>query len=142
LDRLESCEVEQEFRILWFSAAALVRLVGDALDKADAAQGPAFRKAIDEAYLKRQKDHPLYRDFIKKERDRLVHRYESSVAAGDVQHVAIKTEQGVFLGQIGDCMYKPLTDGPFDGEDVRDILSDVIEWWAAEIDWIEAKAAE
>ena len=75
--KLEDCFAEQEFRILWIAAVALVRLVGDALEKVDSKSDNSLDSAIKEAFQSRQKDAPIYRKFIKFERDQLVHRYDT-----------------------------------------------------------------
>jgi hypothetical protein len=42
---------------------------------------------------------------------------------------------------IGDNIYRPLVDGIREGDDARDVLSEAIDWWEAELRAIEMLAA-
>lgn len=120
----------------------LVRLVGDALDKVDSKSDKSLEFAIREACQSRQKAAPIYREFVKIERDQLVHRYESSVFAGATAHLGVGIDGAMKVSLVDDCLYKPLESGPYAGEDARDILQEAIGWWEAELDWIDNRTAE
>ena len=78
---LEDETKPDRFRVLWVAALALVRSVGQVLDKIDG-QDRRTRALAKERYnLWRQDgpEHRISRDFIKRERDLIIHEYRSSL---------------------------------------------------------------
>jgi hypothetical protein len=141
-NRLEASTNTQEFRILWVAGVALVRMVGDVLDKVDSHSDPALKCAIQEAYHTRQKSDPLYSGFIKCERDQLIHRYETAIYEGSCITLGVEDAGVVEMFALDECIYKPMESGPFAGEDGRDVLKSAIDWWDAELEWIDARTNE
>jgi hypothetical protein len=37
------------------------------------------------------------------------------------------------VAKIGENIYRPLLDGPWEGDDARDVLTEAIEWWHASL---------
>ena len=137
-DRLELCRNLQEFRVLWLSGVALVRMVGDVLHRVDSQVGTAMCQSIANAYESRQKNEKIYKDFIKAERDQLIHTYESMAYTGDYIVLGVEADGVVEMFGVDECLYKPIESGPFAGEDQRDVLKLAIDWWAQELDLIDS----
>jgi hypothetical protein len=45
------------------------------------------------------------------------------------------------IGEIGENIYRPLLDGPWEGDDARDVLSEAIAWWDGQLTAVEREAA-
>lgn len=143
----------QRWRIHWVAALALVRALGHVLAKVDGAD-PAVSVAANAAY-KRWKstapEHEIFREFIERERNIILKEYEFNIHPLEEVHVLVQTQvrrvsdgqagelSGVF--PIGDNIYRPLLDGFRQGDDARDVLSDAIDWWEAELAAIEHSLA-
>lgn len=65
-----------DWRVLWLGCLALLRAVGHVLEKVDSGHGQAakarIKKAWDEWKDVHEKEHGIFRDFIEKERNRLL----------------------------------------------------------------------
>lgn len=131
----EDARNEQDFRVNWVALIALLRAVGHVLDKVDAASSPALRRAVDERWdeWRRNRDeHRIFWEFIEAERNSVLKTYEFGVQAGDVQ-VLVQAAQGTEAFTLDECLFKPLLDGPFAGEDGRDVARDAISWWEGQL---------
>jgi hypothetical protein len=40
--------------------------------------------------------------------------------------------------ELDENIYRPMLDGPWEGDDARDVLRVAIDWWNAELDKIDA----
>ncbi len=141
----------QRWRIHWAAAVALIRAVGHVLDKVDGAD--ALVKQAAGALFKQWNgaapEHEIFREFIDRERNNLLKEYRSDVHPLDqvsvaVQYTAVPIEGGEpsTLGQIveiGENIYRPLLDGPWEGNDARDVLDAAIKWWQEQLDAIDAE---
>lgn len=118
------------------------RAVGHVLEKTDATSSPALRKAVDErwsAWKQNRDEHRIFWEFIKGARDSAIKTYELGVQPGDVQ-VVVQQARGAEAFSLDDCIFKPLLDGPFAGEDGRDVACDAISWWEREFSKIRSTA--
>jgi hypothetical protein len=122
---------EQEFRVHWVALVALLRAVGHVLDKVDAVSSPELRRAVDErwsAWRHNRDEHRIFWEFVEDERNSVLKTYELGVQPGDAQ-VVVQQARGAEAFTLDECIFKPLLDGPFAGEDGRDVARDAISWW-------------
>ena len=127
------------FRIFLVAALALVRAIGHVLKNAD---GQAQLKPAVESAYKQWKDEPekhkIFWEFIEQERNRVLKEYELNFDSNPVVAVfAGKSKELVDLSTLSDNFYCPIAEGPFAGDDIRDVLEDAITWWDAELTQIE-----
>ncbi|MBN9493787.1 hypothetical protein J0H33_10645 [bacterium] len=137
LEMLEDEEDEHRWRVLWVAAVVLLRTVGDVLHKVDSRGNP--RLAVQAAtafdrWKQRAYGDDIFQDFIKKERDKVVHLYELNVYDSDT--IAVAADSGS-ADLLGGNLYRPIVDGVWEGEDARDVLQAAIDWWDRELAVIE-----
>jgi hypothetical protein len=150
LEFLEQSPNDQFWRVHWFAAVALVRTVGDVLHKVDAYDSK-LAEPISDAYTTWKNDretHSIFWDFIKHERDNLVHQYESDVHPSERISLAfsldlVSTVDGKPLNikdvaKLDENIYRPMIDGPWEGNDARDVLQEAIDWWEEQLTQIES----
>lgn len=123
-------------RIFWAALAALLRATGHVLKKVDAQRDPAIRKSVEAAWKswrRESKEHLIFWEFIEKERNNLLKEYVVGWQEGPV---LVTTGAEAFdLGE--ENLFRPLLDGPFAGEDFRDVAHDAVRWWKARLDEID-----
>ena len=152
LEFLEQATTDQIWRVHWFAAIALVRTVGDVLDKVDS-RDPRFKGPVQHAYSEWKSDRSnskIFWEFIKAQRDKLVHEYESDAHPTDTVPLLfeldlISTTDGstrkhheVF--ELDENIYRPMLAGPWEGDDARDVLREAIDWWKVELEKIDLAA--
>jgi len=146
----ENAKNEQDFRVHWVAAISLLRAVGHVLKAVDREEYP-WRAPIDKAWAEwnaDRKKHDVFWAFIRHERNLTLKEYELSfwrdtpsiplvvtrppAAGGDTaaEHCEIPVE-----------IYRPMTGGPFEGDDARDVLTSAAEWWERELTGIEGLTA-
>jgi hypothetical protein len=149
LSLLEEEKDIQRWRVHWAAAVALIRAVGHVLDKVDGRD--AIVKQAAKTAFQRWKGsdakHEIFREFIERERNNLLKEYHSDVhPLGEVpiaiQYTAVPLKGGdpVMLGQvaeIGENIYRPMLDGPWEGDDARDVLIAAINWWERQLNAID-----
>ena len=153
LELLEQSPDEQFWRIHWFAAVILVRTVGDVLHKVDGQSEP-YKTPVAEAYARWQSDREssaIFWEFIKIQRNKLAHAYESDVHPLERVHLAVEfdlisVEDGSAKKvreaiEIDENIYRPMLSGRWEGDDGRDVLQTAIEWWEAELRGIESQAS-
>ncbi len=153
LSMLEDETDARRWRVHWAAAVALLRAVGHVLDKVDGEDpivGQAARAAFKQ-WKGTDPKHEIFRDFIERERNNLLKEYRSDVhphaeVALAFEFSAAPPNGGprvtyTQVAEIDENIYRPFLDGPWKGTDARDVLSDAIEWWDAELGSIETEAA-
>jgi hypothetical protein len=143
----------QRWRIHWAAAVALIRAVGHVLDKVDG-EDPSIKQAAGAAFQRwksAEPKHEIFREFIERERNNLLKEYRSDVHPLPEVALAVEfTAQSMgggppmryaHVGKIGENIYRPLLEGPWEGDDARDVLSEAIAWWDLELASIEQEAA-
>lgn len=95
-------------------------------------------------------EHEIFREFIERERNTLLKEYEFNIhPLEDVGIVMTMKGQPIDGGElveigqdfkIGENIYRPLMDGPWAGDDARDVLQEAIDWWERELDLIDKLA--
>jgi hypothetical protein len=152
--RLALAMLEEEtdlarWRVHWTGAVALLRAVGHVLDKVDG-EDPLTKRLASQAF-KRWKgsapEHEIFREFIEPERNSVLKEYrfrhhpldEVQMAVGYTLQNPV-TGETVQLGDVlplGDNIYRPFLEGWREGDDARDVLSEAIDWWEAELSALE-----
>jgi hypothetical protein len=153
LELLEHASNNQIFRVYWFASVVLVRTVGDVLHKVDGID-VRFKRPVEEAYHRwkaHQKDNRIFWKFVKDQRDKLVHEYESDVYPSDKINLFVTREMRIAASgtagndqnpfELDENLYRPMFAGPWESEDCRDVLKQAIEWWKCELDKIDAAVA-
>lgn len=152
--RLALAMLEEEkdlarWRVHWAAAVALLRAVGHVLHKVDG-EDPLTRRLAAAAF-KRWKgaapEHEIFREFIEPERNSILKEYRfRHHPLDDVQMAVAYTLQNPVTGEtmqmgdvlpLGDNIYRPFLDGWREGDDARDVLSEAIDWWEAELSALE-----
>ena len=126
-------------RVQWIGALALLRLVGDVLNKVDSNRGSNVAEAV-RTQFELDKTHELYQEFIKGARDRAVHLYDHDLL--DVSEIPILIEHSngeLQQYELDECLYMPLTGLFRPGGDARDVYRDAIKWWDQHITAIEQR---
>ena len=145
--RLEHERDEREWRLDWALAVVLLRTVGDVLHKVDGAANPQVKRASRELYESwgTGKENAIFRHFIKQERDSIVHEYRTAMSEGPIAIINVATalsREPVTLDDlIEENLFRPMNDGPYAGQDGRDLIDDALEWWRAQLDEIDRRAS-
>jgi hypothetical protein len=134
-----------EWRLYWVLAVVLLRAVGHVLDKVDGANDPMVKKHAHNLFRswRTGDENLIFRDFIDKERNSILKEYQSNMTSGPVPMVAyLQTNDGFdtirqFL--IEENIYRPVSTGPFAGEDGRTLIDEAIRWWFSQIDEIDRR---
>lgn len=151
LELLEGDTDDTRWRVHWAAAVALIRAVGHVLTKVDGAN-ETVKKVADEAFRRWKSDdpaHDIFRDFIERERNNLLKEYCTDVhplanvmLAFEFTAAPVEGGDPVIVrdvAEIDENIYRPMIDGPWEGNDARDVLSLAIEWWQRELDAIDAE---
>ncbi len=148
LSLLEEETDSQRWRIYWVAAVALIRIVGHVLDKVDG-DDPVIKQVASAAFRRWKSadpEHEIFREFIEHERNNLLKEYHSEVyPLGEVSVVEPTAQppggadpvKSCHTAEIGENIYRPLLDGPWEGEDARDVLTEAIEWWRQQLKAID-----
>jgi hypothetical protein len=152
LELLEQETDLNRWRVHWAGAVALVRAVGHVLDKIDG-NDPYVRAAAHGAFLRWKGDDPKYeifREFIEPERNNILKEYRFRHHPLEEVPVAIELmlrgtagelRRHTEIFELGDNIYRPMLNGYREGDDARDVLEEALDWWAAELDEIDAQTA-
>ena len=140
LEMLEDERDEQRWRVLWVGALALLRAVGHVLWKVDG-QIPHAREAIKAAYESwkgKQPEHIVFRDFIERERNRILKTNQMNVVdSAKVAVVVGDSDAGYVTGILDENLVRPVEMGFRVGEDARDVYREAIAWWDEELTRLE-----
>lgn len=150
LSLLEDDTEDGRWRVHWAAAAALVRAVGHVLRNVDG-MDERVRRAADTAHRRWRSDdpaHEIFREFIERERNNLLKEYRSEVHPLSEIALAFETTLQPLVGgppiklrdvaEIDENIYRPMIEGPWAGDDARDVLTAAIEWWERELDAIDS----
>ena len=145
LAKLENETDDQQWRVHWIAVVTLLRAVGHVLVKVDG-QSEVVRSSADRLYREWKSSdpaHEIFREFIEKERNNVVKEYVIGISEGPVpivvsfKDVATGELSGYELEPIGENIYRPMTEGPYDGEDGRTLIELAISWWEKQLSEIE-----
>lgn len=120
-------------RLRWITAITILRAVGHALRKIDAARSCALCSAIDSAWNRWKSQpfqHLIFNEFIEKERNTILKEYRSSLFPSPAEKQGMLDAPAIYPAiLIGDRAYSPLQ-----------AIEVSIEWWETELWHIEAQA--
>ena len=128
------------FRILWVAGIAMARAVGHVLQKVDGESDKAVKAAVASAYSvwkSNRSENKIFWDFIEEERNQVLKQYEIGFLGGQVGMAA-----GAELHTLDGNVFCPITEGPFAGDDCRDVLEQAIRWWEQQLALIEFAARQ
>jgi hypothetical protein len=135
---MEAEDDRRKFRVFWLAALAGLRSVGHVLSKVDGAREPRIRKAADSAFARwkaDRKQHQIFWEFIEDERNALLKEARRGVLA-----IPYSLMIGKVTHKADFEIYAPMVDGPYGGEDCRDVLRLAINWWKRELKDIKGEA--
>lgn len=141
--RLENERDEREWRLDWALAVVLLRTVGDVLHKVDGSLHYGVQRAAQ--YLYRSWDegeeNAIFRHFIKKERDSIVHEYRTAMSEGPIVILNVAAALSDKSASVDDLLdenlFRPITDGHYAGQDGRDLIDEAIEWWRIQLNEVD-----
>jgi hypothetical protein len=145
----------------WVATLALLRAVGNVLDRVDGHASETARTVISEARAELARpESKIFKEFIKKERDFVVKEYRFAVRGNHQIHMpppggGVPQPGGVALpgglGTITDPLgtqygtstfaLRPLTDGAFAGREPIDVVQEAIAFWHTYLDEIDKRVA-
>lgn len=131
------------FRVLWVAGIALARAVGHVLHKVDANENQIVRNAVSEAFNSwkiHKEENAIFWHFIEDERNQVLKQYKVGFDPGPVKLIAERDKVPIGVYKVGDNIFCPIIEGPFSGEDCRDILKEAIDWWERQLSLIENSA--
>jgi hypothetical protein len=152
--RLALAMLEEEtdlarWRVHWAAAVALVRAVGHVLDKVDG-EDPLTKRLAAGAFRRWKGtalEHEIFREFIEAERNSILKEYRFRHHPLDEVQMAMtytllnpetgETMQAGDVLPLSDNIYRPFIEGWREGDDARDVLSEAIDWWEAELSALE-----
>ena len=139
-ERLEREEEIEGFRVIWVAAVAINRAIGHVLAKIDSKDSPRMAAAIRSQYeswkADRQKSR-IFFEFIESERNTLLKEYEAGYLSGPIEVIVLG---GTEVFELKENLFCPLGEGPYAGEDCRDVLAEAIAWWDSQLSTIEQNA--
>ena len=135
LDMLEDERDPDKFRVLWVASMSLLRAVGHVLHKVDAESNSRLSDAVASAFSSWKNNrhaHAIFWDFIEEERNNVLKQYELGFFGDPVD---LNVDGQIYT--LGENLFCPMVDGPFAGEDCRDVFQAAIAWWDDQLADIE-----
>lgn len=147
-NKLELEVDDTEWRLQWVACVVLLRVIGHVLYKVDAGRSN-FIKTSAELHFQKWKDgdeHVIFREFIDKERNSILKEYTTNMSEGPLPVVVqierfgddADSEMHGYLMQ--ENIYRPMSDGFYEGEDGRTLIDEAIVWWEKQLKDIEMHA--
>ena len=139
----------EDFRISWISVITLLRAIGHVLQKVDAQQSPATKKAVDEKWeeLQRSKPEPyIFWNFIEGERNRFLKNYEHGVVrnmAFDTLMPGVRVSidfanaRGGRFAASNSEIKSYISSGRFEGVNEQKVAWMAYDWWNEYLDEID-----
>lgn len=139
-------------RIRWITCLNLLRMVGHVLENIDKENYPTKKLEFKQIFEAKKKE-PIFRDFIKKERDLALKQYQTKITKDKLEfeeNVAIITEDGHFLvtekgerivtGQTETITHHASKLDSKDKEKRLDVwIEAAIDWWEEYIEELKEK---
>jgi hypothetical protein len=150
LQLLEEEKDLRRWRVHWAAAVALIRAVGHVLDKVDG-RNPTIKKNASKLYQEWKgaaSEHLIFREFIEKERNNLLKEYQINLHPLEAVPVVIQAVMRPLDGgepvtvavdvlEMDENVYRPMMEGPWEGDDAREVLTEAIEWWCGQLDRVD-----
>lgn len=133
-----------EWRLNWILAVVLLRTVGHVLNNVDGAASREVKllaNGLHAQWKGNDPAHAIFRDFIERERNSIVKEYVFTMTEGPVPLMAfIQQDDGFDMIRqtlLEENIYRPVAEGPYEGEDGRTLIDDAISWWRSQLDLID-----
>lgn len=144
--RLEDETDERAWRLDWVLTVVLLRTVGDVVHKVEGAEDPRVQAVAAELYRSWSdgEENAIFRNFIKAERDSIVHEYCTAMSDGPIAIVALPAAlsdapPADVSALLEENLFRPMQYGPYGGEDGRDVIDQAISWWDIQLDEIDRR---
>ncbi len=140
LDWLENQDNPSKRRILWIASISMLNTISDVLDRDPDKE---VRKWIQDARLRWKQEakdgRNIFEHFIRIERNNLNHEWLHGHSDDAPIFLVVKEDEGAEEQAFGNFnhLYWPMENGPFAGEDARDVLKWSIDWWRSELEKME-----
>ncbi|MFC1730391.1 hypothetical protein ACFL6I_08655 [candidate division KSB1 bacterium] len=136
------------FRISWISVVTLLRAIGHVLRKVDSEESNEMKYAVDINWqaLNDTKPEPLiFWEFIVQERNRFLKNYEHGIvrtqtfpAVSDgIIEADMANSRGGKLIVEGAKIESYIADGPFKGQNEKEVAWKAYDWWKKTLDEID-----
>ena len=128
---LEMLEEENDFAripVLWTAGVAIARSVGKVLQEIDAKDDPQLASLLKQLWPQ-WKQEPIFKNFIEEERNLILKEGGGGSAATSKTQLTAGGERF----SLDHTIYWPMHDGPYAGEDCRDVLREALDWWQAKL---------
>ena len=142
-------DVGPVWRRRWVAVMALLRAVGDTLNKVDGRTDGTLHQLLkrERKRLEASKPEPqIYWNFICKERNLVLHEYKMRAhleASGDgVSELRLTLSGNVITAKPNkyeQVHIHLLSDGPFAGRREVDVVAEAIQWWQSYLDRVDAQ---
>lgn len=137
LEMMEDVVDSNQVEVLWIASITALRAVGHVLSKTDKNSRPEHAHRIDLWWnaLKcneSQEENKIFFDFINSERNNTIKEFKIHYDKQPQTIVVVEeTEEKIAIEDfvLDDLLYIPMVDGPYEGEDVRDLICEAIAWW-------------
>ena len=143
LELLEQCENNRrQFRILIVACMTLLKTVGQVLvnKNADSSIKRITQEYFHELKINRDKNK-IFFEFVERERNLIIHEYSANLEENDIEIVYMDGNEAKAFN-LGDLYHCLADDEVFDGQDVRDLIGEAIEWWKVQLKNIEEKLTQ
>ena len=135
IEKLEAERGPALFRIWHVAAIALVRTVGNVLHEVDSPADEEIDREVKRLWPDWKSgigEHRIFKDFIDPERSAILKRYEFKFEA-DPSPIHFTDGKELFTLENEDLFYVPANDGPYAGEDVRELLRQACDWLSRQL---------
>jgi hypothetical protein len=142
---MRSEALPSEWRRNLVALLTLLRAIGHVLDKVDAARDQKLRGPVTDWWKQVNNDkvqHPLFWEFIERERNSFIKQYETTARQVMVGHVGAVNYDSKTDTYTSDP-YRPLeykqtmTAGYFTGREFLEVADEALHWWEAQLAQIE-----
>ena len=150
LSMLEEEDDFDKWRIHWLAALAAIRAVGHVLSKVDGDHDSSVKINADRLFKEWKSDiteHQIFREFIEQDRNLILKEYNSRLfpnskvpLATEITTNAPEGHPAHKIGQVFEVdhrIYRPFSEGPYEGIDARDVYQEAIEWWKTQLSRID-----
>ena len=139
----------EDFRISWISVVTLLRAIGHVLQKVDAQQSPAIKKAVGKKWKELQLSKPephIFWSFIEEERNRFLKNYEHGIVRkmtfdtlvpGIYTSVDLANARGGKIIASDSEIKSYISSGQFEGINERTVAWMAYDWWKRYLDEID-----
>lgn len=123
-----------DFRLSWFLIIALLRSIGQVLDKVDSESSSKLKEIIDRKW--KESKPRIFTEFIETERNSFLKEYNHSVKRGMTVKGNPYTIEVDMTSSVSTRFESPdgiinsvIKTGPFAGRNEKDVAIEALNWW-------------